>query len=181
VTSAADLIRGGKLRRDEYRVCLDPDLVDEYERLLEAKASATARDADSLAGGQAVELQQEIDGVLEAMEAATVVLVLQALPRREYRTLVDKHPVPRDADGKASRQRDERAGVDYDEFFSELARRSIVEPELDAPTMDLLLDERLSDGQWDELATKCNLINRSTVDVPFLPAGSTSRRRSAAK
>jgi hypothetical protein len=181
VTSAVDLIRGGRLRRDEYRVCLDPDLVDEYERLVEAKASATARDADSLAGGQAVEIQHQIDDLLEAMEAATLTLVLQALPRREYRALVDKHPIPRDGDGKALHRRDENTGVDYDAFFSELARRSIVEPELDAATVDLLLDERLSDGQWDELTTKCTLLNRSTVDVPFSPAGSTSRRRSAAK
>jgi len=179
VSREADLIRGAKLRRDEYRICTDPDLVDEYERLVEAKAAATVRDADSLAGGQAIEIQSEIDALREEMEEATVTLVLQALSRREYAALVDKHPPRKDAEG-VTLPVDVRYGVDYEGFFNELARRSIVAPELDAQTLDLLIDEKLSDGQWEDLTTRCGKLNRTTVDVPFWPAGSPSRRRSSA-
>lgn len=173
-----DLIRGAKLRRDEYRVCVDPDLVDEYERLLEQKAAAKEAARDSLAGGAVLDLETQIGALREEMEEATVTLVLQALPRREYRALVDKHPPRKDADGKVLPQ-DERVGVDRDGFYNELARRSIVQPGLDATTLDVLLDDKLSDGQWEELTTRCNLLNRSTVDVPFSPASSPTRRRSS--
>ena len=176
----ADLIRGAKLRRDEFRVCVDPDLVDEYERLLGEQAAAREAARTSLAGGAVLDLQEQIDGLREEMEAATVTLVLQALPRREYRSLVDKHPPGKDADGKVI-PRDERAGVAYFEFYDELARRSIVSPQLDAETLDILLDDKLTDGQWQELTSLCNRLNLTSVDVPFLPAGSPSRRRSSAK
>lgn len=178
MTSAADLIRGAKLRRDEFRVCADPDLVDEYEHLLAEQATARAAARDSLAGGDVLDLQVRIDTLRGEMEEATVTLVLQALPRREYRALVDKHPPGKDEDGKVL-ARDERVGVDYFAFYDELARRSIVEPHLDAGTLDILLDEKLSDGQWEDLTSRCSRLNRTTVDVPFLPAGSPSRRRSS--
>lgn len=174
----ADLIRGAKLRRDEYRVCVDPDLVDEYEHLHAEQATARAAARDSLAGGDVLDLQVRLDTLRGEMEEATVTLVLQALPRREYRALVDKHPPRKDTDGKVLPQ-DERVGVDRDGFYNELARRSIVQPELDATTVDVLLDDKLSDGQWEELTTRCNLLNRSTVDVPFSPASSPTRRRSS--
>jgi hypothetical protein len=177
VTSASELIRGAKLRRDEFRVCVDPDLVDGYEQLLVEQAAAREAARDSLAGGAVLDIQTRLDELLEAMEAATVTLVLQALPRREYRALVDKYPPRKDDEGKPL-PRDERFGVDYDAFYSELARRSIVEPALDAATLDILLDEKLSDGQWEALTTACARLNRSTVDVPFSPASSPRTRRS---
>ncbi len=41
------LIRNGKLRTAEFPICLDPDLVSEYERLLLARDAAQEAD-DSL-------------------------------------------------------------------------------------------------------------------------------------
>lgn len=179
--TAADLIRDGKLRRAEFAACMDPDLVDEHERLTAERAEELARAADSFAGGsRAPEIQAQIDGLLEEMEAATVTLVLQALPRRRYRALIDQHPPRKDADGVVV-PRDARLGVHYDDFFAALVRASIVEPDLDAETVDLLLDERLSDGQWERLTTIAWNLNRASVDVPFSPAGSASRRRSSAR
>lgn len=185
--TAADLIRGAKLRTDEWPVCVDPDLADEYQRLQRAKVEAVGRDADSFAGGHAAAVQSQIDDLLEAVQAATVVLVLRALPREEYRALVDANPPRKDADGNVI-PRDQRFGADYDGFFNALARRSVVgarideetiEP-LDAATVDVLIDEKLSDGDWEELTSRCSRLNRSTVDVPFSLASSRKTRRSSA-
>lgn len=187
--SAADLIRGAKLRTDEFRVCVDPDLVDEHARLQADLAADKATTADSFAGGgRSAEIQARIDGVLEEMEASIVTLVLRALPRREYRAMLDAHPPRKDADGKTL-PRDERYGVDYDAFYNELARRSILGSrvdektieDLDAETIDLLIEEKLSDGQWEDLTSRCHRLNRTTVDVPFSPAGSPKRRRSSGR
>lgn len=185
--TAADLIRGAKLRRDEFRFCTDPDLVTAYEDAQTRLADAAARDAQKFSGGSAAAVQAEIDGLLDEMAEATVTLVLQALPRRRYRELVHEHPPRKDADGKIAR-RDEVANVDYDGFFNALARACILGAddgdggveELPADVVDLLIEEQLSDGQWDELTTKCNVLNRVTVDVPFSPASSPSRRHSSA-
>lgn len=188
MTSAADLIRGAKLRRDEFRVCVDPPLVDDYERLLAEQAAERDAARDSLAGGRVLDIQVQLDLLLEQMEAATVTLVLQALPRREYRALIDKHP-PRKGDDGTLIPRDERFGIDYDGFFNELARRSILGSRVDdetiedlpADVVELLIEERLSDGQWEDLTSRCNRLNRATVDVPFSPAGSPRTRRSSAR
>jgi hypothetical protein len=170
------------------RLCVDPDLVGVHDELLADLAAARAGAAESFAGGgRSAEIQARIDDVLEEMEAATVTLVLQALPRPKYRAMIDAHPPRKDADGKTL-PRDERYGVDYDAFYNELARCSILGArvdeetveDLDADTVDLLVDEKLSDGQWEELTSRCHRLNRTTVDVPFSPAGSPSRRRSSA-
>ncbi len=66
-------------------------------RFLISAAKNELIDADTFAGGHAAAVQAQIDGLLEAMEAATVVLVLQALPRKDYRALVDAHPPRKDS------------------------------------------------------------------------------------
>lgn len=185
--SAADRIRGAKLRRGTFRFCADPDLVTAYEDAQTRLADAAARDAQKFSGGSAAAVQAELNELLEQMAESTVTLVLQALPRRKYRALVDAHPPRAGADGKIL-PRDERVNVDYDGFFNALARECILGAddgdggveELPEDVVDLLIEDQLSDGQWDELTTKCNLLNRVTVDVPFSPAGSPSRRRSSA-
>ncbi len=64
-------------------------------------------------------------------------------------------------------------------FFDELLRRSIVEPVLDPDDLSLLLDERLTDGQWDNLTTAVWNLNRQAVSIPFLLAASQKTRRFA--
>lgn len=184
--TAADRIRGATLRRDEFRYCTDPELVSRYEQLLEAKVEAAGRDADSFSGGHAAAVQVEIDALLGDIEEQTVTLILQALPRRRYRSLVDEHPPRKDAEG-VTPPADVRYGVNYDGFFNALARQSILGAddgaggieELPEDVVELLLDEQLSDGQWEDLTTKCGRLNRSSVDVPFSPASSPTRRRSS--
>lgn len=174
------LIRNGKLRTDEFPVCLDPDLVDEYERLLLARDAAREADSDSLAGGKAVEIDAEIAELLERMQASTLTLVLKALPRPVFRSLIDKHPPRKDAEGNLTHVED-RLGVNYESFFDALVRASIVSPVLDEDTVTLLLEERLTDKQWQDLNDVAWGLNRTSVSVPFLPAVSPNRRNSSRK
>lgn len=173
-------IRAGKLRTDEFPVCLDPDLVREYEQLLEHRDEAREATRDSLAGGNVVELDTEIADLLEQMQAATLTLVLQSLPRPRFRALIDEHPPRRDADGKLTHAED-ALGVNADTFFEALIRACLTAPVLDEETLTLLLDERLNDKQWQNLADAAWNLNRTTVDVPFSPAVSPSRRNSSAR
>lgn len=175
------LIRNGKPRTDEYRVCLDPDLVGEYERLVVARDAAKEAARDSLAGGTVVELDAEIAALLEQMQDATVTLVLKSLPRPAFRAFVDKHPQRKDADGKLLQPALDGLGVDFDGFFSEFIPASIVSPVLDEETLTILLEERLTDQQYIDLALLCWSLNKTSVDVPFSPAGSRRTRTSSAR
>jgi hypothetical protein len=175
------LIRNGKLRTGEYRVCVNPDLVNEYEDLVRRRDVAKAAESDSLAGSAAPELDAQIDALLEQMEAATITLVLQALPRPQFRALVDKHPPRKDAEGNIPDINDRRLGVSYDAFFEELVRAQLVAPKLDPADRETLLDELLTDGQWDALTTVAWNINKTAVSVPFSPAASANRRNSSAR
>lgn len=172
------LIRGGKLRTDEYRVCLDPDLVNEYERLLAARDAAKAEAADSLAGGRTVELDAQVAEILEQMQTATITLVFKALPRPEFRAMCDRHPPRKDAEGKVTHAED-GIGVNFDSFFDEIVRSTLVAPVLEAEDRDRLFDELLTDRQWQDLTDVVWLLNRAKVSVPFLPAVSPSRRSSS--
>jgi hypothetical protein len=175
------LIRAGKLKTAEWRVCLDPDLVGEYEQLLIDRDKAKIAASDSLAGGAVAELDAQIAATLEAMEDATITLVLKALPRPEFRALIDKHPPRKDAEGNPSHTRDERIGLAYEPFFDDLLRVSIAEPAIAPHDLSTLLDDLLTDGQWDELTTVAWNLNRQTVSVPFSPAVSPTRRKSLRK
>jgi hypothetical protein len=171
----ATLIRGGKLPRKPYSVCLEPDLVREHEDLLEQRTAVQEAGRDSLAGADTRELDQRIAELETQMTANTLTVWLRALPRPEFRALADKHPPRKDEDGKLTHQQDV-IGVNYESFFSALLRLSIVEPELDAETVDLLLDERLTDRQWQDLTDVVWNLNRVTVNVPFLPGGLPNHR-----
>src|SRR5690606_31840899 len=69
-------------------------------------------------------------------------------------------------------ERDKYIGVNTDTFFPALIRRSTVEPELDDEDWDLLLNERLTSRQFDDLANAAGSLNRRGVDVAFSLAAS---------
>lgn len=171
------LIRSGKLPEKLFRVCLDPELVAEHERLVAERDSAKETARDSLAGGNVAELEQRIETLLTEVDAATLTLRLRAMSRPDFRALVDKHPARKDGDGELTHSQD-MLGFNYETFFDAAIRASIVEPELDADTLGMLLDERLTDMQWQELAETVWELNRVTVNVPFSQDRSRSRRHS---
>lgn len=174
------LIRAAKRRTDTYDLCTDPDLVDEHEDLLERLAAEKGKAQDSLdGGGRTAELQAELDALLERVAAATVTLTFKALPRPQYRALIDDHPPIKDDEGEIRDARSRNLGVDYDGFFNALVRASLVEPALDDETVTTLIDEVLTQSQWRELSTVVWNLNESTVSVPFSPAVSPKTRTSS--
>lgn len=178
--SPADLIRGAKLPEKDFPVCVDPDLVGEYEQLVEMRDAAKEAGASSLAGGATSNLDEQVADVKARMEAATVVLRLRALGRLQWKALKDEHPPRKGDDGKTIPE-DVFVGVNRQSFFNALVRATIAAPVLDAETLDLLLDEKLTDGQWEDLCTIAWNMNEDKVSVPLFSAASPSRKSTARK
>lgn len=175
-----ELIKAAKQRTGEYRVCTDPDLLDEYQRLTLARDAAKEAARDSLAGGRAVDIEAQLAEMLEAVEAATVVLTFKSMPRPRFRALVVEHPARKDADGKLTHPLDV-LGVNFDSFFDVLVRTSLLSPVLDAETLTVLLEEMLTDQQYLELTDVVWNLNKTTVNIPFSPAVSPKTRTSSPK
>jgi hypothetical protein len=165
------LVRGAKLREGTVSVCLAGDLVGEWEALAEQLNDAPA--ADSLSGTGGGPIREQMNELRGQMLEATVEFKFTALPRRQFRELKAAHPPRRDADGKLTDPRD-GLGINYDSFMDALVRAAIVEPKLDEETLTMLLDERLTDRQYEELTDVAWNLNRATVSVPFLPAASAN-------
>ena len=173
------LIRGGKLPEKDFPVCVDPDLVAEYEQLVEMRDAAKAAGASSLAGGNTADIDAQFAALREQMDAATVVLRLRALGRRRWRELREEHPPRKDDDGNVIPQ--DVLGVNYDAFFDALVRESLVEPQLDDDTLTLLIEERLTDRQWNDLTDVAWALNEARINIPFSFAASQSRKTSGSK
>ncbi|MFV2094820.1 hypothetical protein ACFHW1_04925 [Micromonospora sp. LOL_014] len=172
------LIRGGRLPERTVPVCLQADLVAEHELAERQLAEATRRASDSLAGGSGMrEIAERIEALRVEMQDHTIDFRLRAMPRPRWKAFIAAHPPRKDDAGKVD-ERDRAIGVNTETFFDALVRASVVEPELDASDWDLLLDERLTDRQFDELADAAWGLNRRDVDVPFSPAASRVLRGS---
>jgi len=171
---AATLIREGRLPEKTHKICLAADLVAEWEALDERRRALVH--SDSLASPVSAIVEQMRS--LEAdMAASTVTFKLRALPRRRWRELTLKHPPRKNPDGSTV-QRDLVVGVNYEQFFDALLKESIIEPELDEDTLELLLNEKLTDKQWEVLTDVAFLLNRAKVDIPFLSNDSANQKTS---
>lgn len=191
---ATALIAAGKRRTDTFRACMDPDLVgayevlvDERERLVEERDAQQVKAQDSLAGKadtseldkQIADLDKQLADLQQQINAVTVVLTFEALPRQVFRALMDKHPPRKDAEGNPTHPQDAILNLAYEPFLDELLRASIIAPDLDAGTLDLLFDERLTDRDWERVTNVVWALNRALVNVPFLSAVSPNRRSSS--
>lgn len=165
----AALIRDATLPERTVAVCLAGDLVAQYEDLQRRLPTAAAE--DSLAS-PAVAVRAQLRELQAQMAGHTVTFRLRALPRRQFRELMAAHPPRRDEQGQRDQQ--DYLGVNHDTFFDALIRQSLVEPVLDEQTLTLLLEQRLTDRQYEDLTDAVWLVNRSKVDVPFSPAASPS-------
>lgn len=172
------LIRNAKLRTGEFRVCTDPELLDEYQRLILARDAAKDAAKDSLSAGATGEIEAQIAKALKAVEDATVTLVFRALPRPQFRALIAEHPQRKDAEGNLTHPLD-ALGFNFDSLFDALIRRSLVSPQLDEDTLSFLLEDVLNDQQYLDLTDVLWDINKSTVHVPFSPAVSPKTRSSS--
>lgn len=164
------LVRGAKLREGTVSVCLAGDLVGEWDAL--AEQLRQAGDDNSLAGSSST-IRAQMDELRARMLDATVEFKLTALPRRRFRELKAAHPPRKDEQGNTNTR--DYLGVNYDTFMDALLRAAIVEPKLDEETLTLLLDERLTDRQYEDLTDVAWNLNRVTVSVPFSQAASPNQ------
>lgn len=166
-------------RRPEKTVslCLRGDLQAEFERLDVEHAKAVSSATDSLAGNGALAIAQEMEALRDQMAESTLTVTLRALPRAEYSALVLAHPERRDEAGDPFPV-DRDNGFNVETFYPALIRACVVDPELTETQWSTLLDETLSDRQFDELAYAAVGVNRGPVSVPFSPAASRTLRTS---
>lgn len=177
MTDAADIIRNAKPLERSVPICLAGDMVAQHEELgrqLAAAEREAAGAAASLSGSGVPALARQIAELEEAMKDHTINFRLKALPRGRWAKLVAAHPPRTDEQGKAADDK----GFNTETFVDAVLRECIVSPELDDELFDLLVNERLSDGQYEQLTSAMWHINRSGVSVPFSRAASKIRQGS---
>lgn len=165
------IIDTAKPAEDTLPLCLRGDLVAQFQELdRQRQAEAEKPPVDSLAaGGRRREIAEAMEALREEMKASTVVFRVRAMPRKKFRELCDAHQPRLAVDGTI--HRDDRAlGVNQATFWDPLIRACLVEPVLDEPRLAKLLDEVLSDYQFEQLAGAAFAVNRSDVDIPFSSA-----------
>lgn len=168
------LLAEAKLPERTVPICLRGDLAADHEIAERELEQAQKRTADSLAGNGASAIAARIEALEAEMREHTYEFRLRALPRHEFRTLMSGHP-PRDSDEQTKKD-DAPFGVNRETFFPALIRASAVDPELSDAEWSDLLDERLTDYQFQELAITAWMLNAREVDVPFSRAASRLRQ-----
>jgi hypothetical protein len=172
----AEIIRKATRRTVDVPVFLAGDMVAEYEALERQLVEAQRATADSLGGGPAVEIAQRMEDLRAAMAEWQITVTLCALSRLAYRQLLAAHPPRRDESGEVNRF--DMAGFNSETFYPAILRACWSAPTLDEETRTHLLDEVLTDRQFDELAISAVNVNRGAVDIPFSRAASTILRNS---
>lgn len=177
MADVADLIRSARLPERTVPLCLRGDLAAEHEELCARLAEEQQKNLGSLAGNPGARALAEDITALEALMAeATIGFRLRALPRREWAELVAKHPPRRDDGGRVLDA--DRVGVNADDFMTAILHRCVVEPILTEEDWDALVNEGLTDAQYEQLTDAVWALNRRDVDVPFSLAASTILRGS---
>lgn len=173
---AAELIRSGQLPERSVPICLAGALTAQHEDLTRKLTHAERMGGGSLEGNpEARRLADEITALETAMAEHVIEIRLRALPRKRWASLIAAHPARKD---DANNPVDPN-GYNADTFVAAALRECVVEPDLDDELWTILIDERLSDGQYEVLTTAMWELNRAGVNVPFSRAASRIRQASA--
>jgi hypothetical protein len=172
------MLAAAKLPEHVEPTCLRGDLAAEHEAL-NAELERLELDAvDSLAGNGGAELAEQIRALEEQMRESTYPVRLRALSMPDFRAFLAEFPPRMDAEGKISDEIDGLYRFNTETGFTELVRRSIIDPELDdAEFADLM--GKLTDNQFITLAIAANNLNRRDIDVPKSRAASRLNRLTA--
>jgi hypothetical protein len=141
----------------------DWDLVDEYNRLEAAAANPT-----SLAGSD----RTRLDELGTQIAADTMAFKFVGLGSRSLQKLTDRHP-PRE--GKVDLL-GRPENFNEDTATDELIRKCLVEPDLSDAALTELLEEDLTDGQFQKLVSAVWQLNRRAIDIPLSLTASTNHR-----
>lgn len=143
---------------------------------LVSKPAAAEPDPEDAEDAPYVDPEQgELDRLRAAMLRFTVPFIIQGVPEGEWNQLLEAHPPRKDpADAKKTDPRDWE-GVNAATFYTDLVRRSIVEPphtdEQFAKLMDLV-----TSAQFDRLGNAAAEVNKKDEDLPFSLGDLESRR-----
>lgn len=173
------MLAAAKLPEREIPVCLRGDLAAEHEAAERDLEQAQKVASDSLAGNGAAAIVERIEGLEALMREHSYPFRLRALPRHEFRGLMTSHPPRRKDDGDGILEEDVNLGVNRETFFPAMIRSAVVDPELTEDEWRDLLDHKLTDYQFQELAWAAWSLNNSEVSVPFSHAASRTKRASA--
>lgn len=173
----AEIRKRKKLPTRTVPILLDPDLRLRYDELSAELPKAQARDARVERGlgesDEATKIEAELDELEEQIRESTVEFVVQALPRAEWRELLEAAP-PTPADIEE--------GLDHDaeSLFAPLLAACAVEPELSLSDAEAIYEE-WSETEVTRLYVGCIRVNREVRDVPFGKRGSERPSTSSAK
>lgn len=177
--SIEDVFAEAQLPRRSVPLCLRGDLVAEWQDLERRfKQANSAADEDTLASknsAEAVDLARQMADLEEQMRAATRVFRLQAKPRNEWRELLNQHP-PREGN-----EQDAQTDFNRETFPIAAVAACCIMPKMTVAQAERLVEEKLSDGQWNELFAHVWAMHAGSVDVPFSLAASAIRAGSAPK
>lgn len=181
-------------------VCLEADLVAEFEHALRELEEAARKPATSLSGDSGkAELAEQIESLRQRMLEHNAEFRMRALERRAFRRLVAAHPPRKDDETGEVHEKDKYVGVNSETFYDELIRACTVDVRLPGDETGTVLDDedwrillgdndverarrekngepvedgRLTDQQFGELAEVAWMLNRGEVDIPFSQAAS---------
>lgn len=179
--SPAEILDQAKLAERTVSLYLggDRDLQERYEELERKLPFAKEASPDSLAAGSpARAIEDEMAAIREQMQEWIVDFRLRAMRRRDFGAFRDAHQPRKDENGNID-ARDAGVGANTDTVWDPLIRASIVEPELSDEQMTRLLEEVLTDAQFETLALAAYYLNRGSADVPFSSAASRMNGSSA--
>lgn len=174
----AALRKTARLPEQILPVCLRADLAAEHERLDAELRERLDRPVDSMAGNGAAELADRIEALEAEMRESSYDFVLRALPKRQFRELIAKHPPAPGPDGSVP-ESDRQLGVCRKSFFPELIAAVVVDPQME--DWETFLEDELTDRQFGDLEDAAWFLNRSEVSVPFSLTVSRARRATASE
>lgn len=160
-----EVLAAASLREESVEICMAGQLNARWEDLgrqlaavLERTAGENPDPAAKLSDADPrAELTAEMEEVRQQMVAASYKFRFRALPRRQYRDLIDKHP-----------GRPERREVRYNEatFPPALIRQCMIDPAIGSDAEFRELADVLTDGQTAEMFNAAYLANEGGSEVP---------------
>lgn len=177
--SFADLLADAKLPERTIPICLRADLAAEFDLLERDLADRQQRPTTSLAGSGAGELAKRIEALQAQMREHTYPFRLRALKRHQFRELVNAHPPRRGDDGEII-ESDRLSACNTEALFPALIQACVYDPQPTDEEWAVLLDEKLTENQFNDLAMGAWYLNQGSIDVPFSFAVSQLRRSSDA-
>lgn len=155
-----DRLAAAKPAERSVDVCLRGDLGAEHDRL-NAELKRVRQGITGTLGSQAQEA--EIAARLTAIEAEMademLTLTVRALNRSAWRELVQKHPA------REGNLGDRAIGANFQALMDEAIPACTVQPDLDEEDW-ARLNEVMSSGDYDRLATAVWEVNREGGDIP---------------